>query len=70
MRRLDRLFAGRGTVQSEPLPNPYWRRYDLVFCKGPIELRAALQQINAEGHVIVSITQDYSQYTIVFKRFD
>ena len=48
----------------------HWRRYDVDFCSGPVELQAALQRINVEGHVIVSVTQDLSKYTIVFKRFD
>ena len=60
----------RPSPPPAPLPNPYWRRYDVAFCNGPVELQKILQQINKEGHVIVSITQDLSKYTVVFKRFD
>lgn len=67
---MKRIFARFSHRELQPLPNPYWRRYDCVFCKGPIELQNALRMINAEGHVIVSITQDISNYTVVFKRFD
>ena len=48
----------------------HWRRYDVAFCNGHIELQAALQRINMDGHIIVAITQDLSKYTVVFKRFD
>ena len=67
---MKRLFPWPCRQRPQPLPNPYWRRYDVVFCNGSIELQQALQQINAEGNVIVSITQNLSEYTVVFKRFD
>ncbi len=66
-----RLFGKRKMPdQNSQAINPYWRRYDVVFCTGSVELQTALQEINKEGHVIVSVTQDYSKYTIIFKRFD
>lgn len=67
---MKRLFPWSCRQRPQSLPNPYWRRYDCVFCNGSSELQAALQMINVEGHVIVSITQDLSKYTVVFKRFD
>lgn len=67
---MKRCFLRLGRKRPQPIPNPYWRRYDVVFCNGSIELQQALQQINAEGNVIVSITQNLSEYTVVFKRFD
>ena len=67
---MKRLFQRRPRPDLQMLPNPYWRRYDLAFCNGPVELQKLLQQINTEGHVIVSITQSFAEYTVVFKRFD
>ena len=67
---MKRILAGFSRRKPEAISNPYWRRYDVTYCKGPFELQKALHQINAEGHVIVSITQDLSTYTVVFKRFD
>lgn len=67
---MKRIFRKFSKPPQQPLPNPYWRRYDVAFCDGPLELQTALRMINAEGHVIVSITQDLSKYTVVFKRFD
>lgn len=52
------------------MPNPYWRRYDCVFCDGAAELQAALANINAAGYVIAAVTQHEFTYTIIFKRFD
>lgn len=67
---MKNLFKRSPAKVAEFVPNPYWRRYDVSFCNGPVELQKTLQQINTEGHVIVSITQDLSKYTVVFKRFD
>lgn len=67
---MKRIFQRLSNRHLQSLPNPYWRRYDISFCNGPVELQSALQRINTEGHVIVSITQYLSEYTVVFKRFD
>lgn len=67
---MKRLSSQSCRQKPQFLPNPYWRRYDCAFCDGSSELLEALQMINEEGYVIVSITQDSSKYTVVFKRFD
>ena len=67
---MKRYFPWTCRKRPQHFPNPCWRRYDVAFCNGSIELQQALQQINVEGNVIVSITQNLSEYTVVFKRFD